>query len=331
MSRFIVSLMVIALATPVFAMGGKKPTDHSTTKRVLKKRIDVGKIKARPFTIPGGGSFDFEAAVNAQIITVLQKSGRFTFRVPGMTSTSVIDKFLHPAPMAVEAVGPVPSCEVDMSQFKLEGMVTGFEFLSSFGIRFGYTVNGDLNGVSGDIGIKVDTAQMDLSMYLADVLSGFSAASSNVKSNQTKTQISANINFQNFTLGPQYYFETPLARVSEKGLAKAVNDLVSQTDKLSWEAHVLEDQDVRVWINAGARAGIQVGDEFEIYNLEYLWDGPPCEIGSRYRGSIPTPKPVSIIRIDSLGDDISAGAPVMQTVDNPQPGAKVVVHKLVGR
>lgn len=51
------------------------------TARYLKKKINLGRIKAEAFKVPGGGTFDLEKALNDQIINVLDDSGAFVFDI----------------------------------------------------------------------------------------------------------------------------------------------------------------------------------------------------------------------------------------------------------
>lgn len=307
--KFLSVFAVFFVAFFSMAMGSKRP-DAKPSVRQLKMSIEVGKIEARSFNVPGGASFDFQSALNAQLLDVLQSTNRFIFKKPTVLAAQV------------------PSCTLDTPQLHVDGNANSFEFLGSGGIRFGYTPDGRLDGVSGNISINVSQAQLDLSLWGIDPLAHFLRVSTNVGSRETNTKIGASINFKDFELGPEYFFRTPLAKVTKKGIEKAVSNIIAQAEKISWEAHVIQNNDTHVIINAGRNSGIKRGDKFKIYNVTHYWKGEPCN--SDYLGSTSTDKPVALVVVDKEpGDDLSEAFVYMQDPDrNVAVGAKVHIEAL---
>ena len=60
------------------------PAASGAPARYLKKNVVLGEITAAQFTeIPyGGGSFDFQSAINSQAVNVLNQSGAYVFTAP---------------------------------------------------------------------------------------------------------------------------------------------------------------------------------------------------------------------------------------------------------
>jgi hypothetical protein len=348
MTRKLVTLL-FSVMTAIPLMGASSCQQPVQPARALKKKIVLGHIGASAFTLPGGGTFDFESAMNTQVYDALRQVDGFVFDAPSPTVTSAEGTFLSLSPysekdqrLLMEAYGATtgngfvtfatlndpPACEIDIPQARFDGHVNGFEFASSIGVTFGYNPTGDYRGVSGTISVHVTTAQMDLVMFGSDPLSKTQIASSDVQSNQSKTNVDATINFQDFSLGPKFYFETPLAKVSEKALEKAVTDIKSQTDQLKWVGRVLKNDGKRILINAGARANLKVGDRFDIYNVEHVWVGTPCGQDAVYKGEVPGQQAVATIQISSLGDDISYGDVVGNSITPAVSGARVLINQL---
>ena len=60
-------------------------------------------------------------------------------------------------------------------------------------------------------------------------------------------------------------FRSTLSKTFSKALDKCVGWIVANMDKLPWEGKILKSQGSEVYINAGANAGVKVGDTFTIY------------------------------------------------------------------
>lgn len=223
-----------------------------------------------------------------------------------------------------------PKCIVDLSQVYLQGNINAFEFTGGGGLSFGYTPSGNNSGVSVDARLHVDMARMDLTMLGSDPLTGATIASTTVGSNYTNTKVDADINFQEFKATPSMFFSTPLAKVTLKGLDKALAELKKQTIKTPWMASVSKIlSDNQVLVNAGERAGIQPGDSLAIYKVEHYWQGTACE--SPYLGNQMSDSPVATITMlkPSPGSMSSVGV-VNGKTDGLKRGYVVMINKLSG-
>jgi len=225
-------------------------------------------------------------------------------------------------------VDSTPQCVVDLPHFQISGNVNSFEFQSSFGINFGYTPGGNYSGTSGSVSMKVSKAQMDLVMIGKDPLTRALATSSNVNSNQTKTDLGLTIDFSQFQGNPNYYLSTPLAKVSQKGLELALKDFKKQSDQQLWVGRILKNiNKEELMVNHGSQAGLMKGDQFEIYNVDHFWEAEPCT--SAYVGSKRTTSaPVAIVEVDQLSQSSSVTKYVFKGKENIRRGAEVIVKKL---
>jgi hypothetical protein len=226
-------------------------------------------------------------------------------------------------------VDNTPQCVVDLPHFQLYGNVNAFEFQSSFGISFGYNQAGDHTGVGGSVSLKVAKAQMDMVMLGKDPLTRALVTSANVGTDQTKTDINLTIDFSQFQTNPSYYLSTPLAKVSQKALELSLQTFKKQTDKQLWVGRVLKNvKDEYLFINHGGLAGLMVGDQFEVYNVEHVWEGEPCT--SNYVASRRSPAtPVAIIEISQVNSTNSVAQYVFRSSEHVRKGAEVIIKKLV--
>jgi hypothetical protein len=176
------------------------------------------------------------------------------------------------------------------------------------------------------IGINIQWAQLDVSMMATHPLTQGLLAAANINSKQTKTQVNFALNVGAFTIGPSAYYQTPLAKVTEKALKSGVDSLYSQLKgQEEWYSRVLMNHDTHLVILGGTNVKAKVGDQFNIYNELYYWDGDPCN--SKYYGGGAS-APVATIQLDWVGDEVSRGKVITQTDENPVLGAKVKILKL---
>ncbi len=300
--------------------------------RVLKKRALVGQIQTRPMNIEGGGQFDFAFVANMQLYNLINESERYVMpRLEKSTSHGamlssadykVYSGWQSKAKSIISMKGSKEAeCLLHSPQVKIGGSIRSFEFKSKGGLDFGLGPGSDL-GYIPRAAISVTTAALNLGLEVEDAINGTILAASEASSNQTKTKINLKLDFGSFSLGPSFYFESPLADVTHRALSKVINDLTAQLDDEPWTSRVIERHDTHLVILGGRRSGIQVGDQFEIYNESHHWRGEPCN--SDYLGGVPTTQePVAVIEISHLGEDIAHGRVIEQTLINPVLGAKV--------
>ncbi|MBX2987410.1 MAG: hypothetical protein KF802_05905 [Bdellovibrionaceae bacterium] len=312
--------------------------------RELKKIVDLGTISSPNLVIPGVGAFDFKFVANQQIYAILLESEGFALRylppvTPASSRTEVLnglsanDKLVFRKALDGGSNSQVnwskeASCMVNMPQARLYGSVNSFEMIGGGGISLGFTPSGTMagTGIGGNLNFQLESAQMDFSLMAAQPVSGGLMAASNVTAKQTKTNINLGINLGMFSLGPSYFYQTPLASVTKNALTLGVKGLKEQLQKEEWFTRVLANHDSHVTIIGGANLNLKKGDEVAIYNELYYWDGEPCASNYRGGGAI---NPVAIGRIETAAEEISIVKLIQQTDENAVIGAKVKLHRYV--
>ncbi|MBK9323367.1 MAG: hypothetical protein IPM97_10560 [Bdellovibrionaceae bacterium] len=336
------------IVTAGLMMGNQSCQQEPVAPRELKRMIEMGKVISPKIDLPQGGSFDFEFVANQQIYGVLQKSEHFALRyappvesVPDMPSrgsqktvnVSSNDRtmlkafaanggFSEKAQYSTEA-----ECMINLPSSRIAGSVNAFEMIGGAGVKIGFTQAGPINvGGLSNVGIAIQWAQLDLSMLATHPLTQSVLAATNVSSKQTKTQVNFTLDVGGFSVGPSAYYQTPLAKVTQKALTTGAEELYKQINsKEEWYSRVLMNHDTHLVMLGGTNVNAKIGDRFNIYNELYYWEGEPCR--SRYYGG-GSSSPVATIEIDWVGDEVSRGKVVDQTDENPVLGAKVKILKL---
>lgn len=336
----------VLLSAAGMMMGNQSCQEQPVATRELKRIVEMGKITAPSITLPQGGSFDFQYVANQQVYAVLQNSDHFALRygtpVVPVTTNSVSTKALNISSgdqkmMKVSALNNGVSekpqyskdaeCLINLPNARIGGSVNAFEMIGGVGVQIGFNAAGpiDVSGLTG-LGFNIEWAQLDLSMMATHPLTAGLLSAANVNSKQTKTKVNFTLNVGAFSVGPSAYYQTPLAKVTDKALQSGVSSLYDGLKtKEEWYSRVLMDHDTHLVILGGNNVGAKVGDQFNIYNEIYYWEGDPCN--SKYYGGVGS-NPVATIEIDSVGDEISFGKVINQTDENPVLGAKVKILKL---
>ncbi len=232
-------------------------------------------------------------------------------------------------------IAAVPSCEINIPQYLLEGNVNSFEFNGSGGVTFGYNQNGADSGVGGAASIQVSSASMSLSMEALNPLNDAQIYADTVSADQTSTNLNATIDFSQFSVSPNYYNSTPLASVSLNGLELGVQGIKSQSDAAGWVGRVVQfEGSSSVLINGGYVTGIQQGDTFNIYNDQFFWNdnSKPCAAGNTYLGSQHMPStPVAVATVGPIdqSSNIAIATIVLTGQTAPILGAEVIPLNLV--
>lgn len=341
------------LSTAGLLMGNQSCQQQQVApQRTLKKIVEMGSIKSPSVQLPAGGTFDFRFVANQQMYGVIAESEKFALRSSppiiqdpsGLTDSKYFNVSTNDAKMVQKALNGKSSdvvfsreswCMVNMPQAKLAGSVNSFEMVGGGGLSLGFGQSGPITtglGVSGNF--NVEYLQLDVSLRAEPPLKGpytTQLGAVNVTADQTKTKVSIGIDLGMFSLGPSFYYQTPLAAVTKNAFTTALSDLSKQI-KEDWYTRVMVDNDVEMILVGGRDVGLEVGDELLVYNENHGWSGEPCN--STYAGNTGTGSSsyYAKIVVSSVGDNLSEAKVVEISPTSPngraEVGAKVRLSRL---
>ncbi len=227
-----------------------------------------------------------------------------------------------------------PYCELDYADYELDANLIGFEMRDKFGIDVGFKpTGGPLSRVG--VGFQSESGKMTINMKLNDSLQPLEELT-NVMGEGTFTKTNFSIGFDllmGIGLGTSIYSETPVGRLSEKTMV----DSYKKTQKeLSAFATEWNTKVVRVLsptefiIPAGSIAGLRVGDQVKLFNLDIEWESTPCRSGVVFQRETTT-LPIAKAQVVQL-ENKAALLRVYESAgdaDLVELGARVKVEKLV--
>lgn len=333
-------ILVLAVAPLFMANKGCDKQEAQVQGRTLKKRVELGKINSAAFDLPGGGHFDFQFVANAQMYEVIQETGHFTMpyleptptlRQSKLKSYSKLDSSLLKKWMNKVSTPQIPedvACLISMPQAYIGGSIKSFEMVGGGGLTIGFGPGGafDVSRVPS-ASVLLSFAQLDVGLVAYSPVRKTVLATGSATAKQTKVDLNLTIDFGQFTLGPKFFFQSPLSKVTKKALTKAVEELSASLSAEPWKGRIHYNHDGLVLIEGGEDVGLMVGDTLDIYNENHFWEGEPCK--SRYKGSTRSKTPVATIKVVSVGEALSEAEAISQTDWNPQPGDLLLVNTLV--
>lgn len=88
------------------------------------------------------------------------------------------------------------------------------------------------------------------------------------------------------------------------------------------------NNDTHIAFRGGYRAGVKIGDTFQVTNLHYAWEGAACYTRLKYKIPL-TVSPIAEATVVSVGDNVSVAIVKYLMEQKIQPGAQIKVLKLV--
>ncbi|MCX7978798.1 MAG: hypothetical protein N2578_07320, partial [Bdellovibrionaceae bacterium] len=282
MKRLVMIMSLGPMALLLMGNKGCEDKKQPPKARELKKIVEVSRLVSPAIELPDGKKFDFQFVANQQLVGVLAESDGFTFRyqppiIPSRSSeqefnmtTSDREAFKSMSEKAGHSsyarFSKEATCMINLPMARIGGSINSFEMIGGGGLALGFTPNGPHPvGFLGGVDFNVEFAQLDLTMMALRPLTNSVISAVNVNSKQTKTKVSFTLNLGQFALGPRFYYQTPLAAVTKKGLTTGVSQLKSEMEKEPWYSRVLVDHDTHIIVIGGRDVGLEVGDQLAVY------------------------------------------------------------------
>lgn len=234
----------------------------------------------------------------------------------------------------------LPACLYDLPQSLLGGEVISFQMTGGGGIGIGYGPGGDLPGSAAGR-INFQSSKLELGLRTDDPLTQQAIAIGDGIARQSQVQFGLDF-VPGVPVGISFFYNTPITDVIRNAMDDGLNQIVDRYKNLLstnkdwnevWESRVIYDpeivnNDTHIAFRGGYRAGVKIGDTFQVTNLHYAWEGAACYTRLKYKIPL-TVTPIAEATVVSVGDNVSVAVVKYLTEQKIQPGAQVKVLKLV--
>ena len=143
------------------------------------------------------------------------------------------------------------------AQILIKGRITEFERNTSSSGQ-GLSIKGF------SIGAKRSSAHIAVIIQLIDSTTGEIIDSQRVEGKANSGGLSIGYD-GDFSIGSSSFKKTPLGKAVQLAIDRAVNYISQRLKDVPWKGRVVLVKGNKVYINAGRKAGVQVGDEFFVY------------------------------------------------------------------
>lgn len=319
-----------------FVIGNPVPTS-------LMLASQGGQFKTQRITDASSAEAAPSGLVSGRDVAVLEKYGLLRqTRLEGQSLIQgrVSQKDVVEGKSSATEVTKLPACLYDLPQAQLGGEVISFQMTGGGGIGIGYSPGGDLPGTAAGR-IDFQSSKLELGLRTDDPLTQQAIAIGDGIARQTQVQFGLDF-VPGVPIGVSFFYNTPITDVIRNAMDDGLNQIVDRyknilsTDKdwnQVWESRVIYDpeivnNDTHIAFRGGYRAGIKIGDTFQVTNLHYRWEGAACYTRLKYKIPL-TVTPIAEATVVSVGDNVSV-AVVKYLIDQSiQPGAQIKVLKLV--
>ncbi|MDE2059231.1 MAG: hypothetical protein KGL31_02075 [candidate division NC10 bacterium] len=227
-----------------------------------KKRIAVAKFDAAGAFMAQYGVWDIGGGLAAQLTTALVNSGHFI-----VVERAELMPVMREQEMAMQKiVSRETVAQVSRilgAQLLVAGSVTEFDQGAGGGsLHLGVGAASGLLG--GLLGAQTTRGVVGMDVRVIDTTTGQVVQSHRVEANTSQSGISADINVQQVTFGGDAFNKTVLGLATRQAIEQAVMFIIRSTEPVPWTGRVVEVTGNQVYINAGAGAGVKLGDRFTV-------------------------------------------------------------------
>lgn len=157
------------------------------------------------------------------------------------------------------------------AQLLVKGEITHFQASTTGG-------GGGLSIKGFRIGGGTDKAEINAVIYVVDSTTGQVVASKKVVGEASRTSLDVGFVDRDWGVDLGGFKKTNVGKAVEKAIDEAVFFISAQIGRIPWEGTVIMVKDGMVYINRGAREGVEAGQSFSVGRVEQLRDPDTGEL-----------------------------------------------------
>jgi curli biogenesis system outer membrane secretion channel CsgG len=266
-------LCLLVLSAGWAGQGLAAPTDHAAilvapASRVPgpKRTVAVGQIDVvGPYANPSVTSVG--GAIAGMLSTALDESGQFIVVERDALPSIVTEQTLAKAGVSTGTDAPRPGAILP-ARYIIVGSVTDYtppSAGSGGGLSFGGSTALTLGGSHGDVA---------LDLRIVDTRTGAVLKAFKVKRKLSSFNVGLSSSYSGVPVATNKFFNSPLGDATRHALTDAVQIIADTLAATPWQGQIVDVDGGRIYINAGAEAGVAVGDRFAVQRVGKTFTDP---------------------------------------------------------
>ncbi|MCP5366387.1 MAG: hypothetical protein H6907_16870 [Hyphomicrobiales bacterium] len=294
-----------------------------------KRVVAVGKFDAVGAFKQKYGDWDVGGGVSSMLTTALKESDRFIVLERANVSQILSEQELKGQKLVHQGSGPQIGKIIGVNimiygsvvEFGADDQGGGFS-LGASGSSGGGGGGGLLGSVlSAAVSKQSSSGKVVLEVRFVDtttteILEVFRAAE-----DIDNSSWDLSLGYKGISMGTNQFYKTPLGHAVRKAITRIVIQAAARANQTPWSAQVVEFDQQEIYINAGGRAGVRVGDRFQVERIVKIFTDPSTGqiLGKRK-------KVVGTIELTGVEDKLAFGSFVPLSNLEPQRGDLVVME-----
>ena len=194
----------------------------------------------------------------------------------------------------------VPECLVEYEEYQLDVHLNAFEIYSKKGFQFGFNLGEGLLQLLG-FSFKTEKGLMSLYMGLSESVNPTSWVSYvEGQATMKKRDFRFNIGVSQFNGGLSYFKQTPMNTLTGNSIKNGFSNMEKEMEakQVNWKTRVVHSNEgqSRLVVPVGNVSGLRIGDQFNVFNVNYVWEGDPC-VSELLIPAKTTTKPIAITEV----------------------------------
>jgi curli biogenesis system outer membrane secretion channel CsgG len=281
MRRPLVMLTVVALFGLLLGSAGQCPA----AEKGLRYTIAVSQFENQS---NWRGQWSLGDAYAAVLTDSLNQTGRFIVLGEKVMRSEAMDEQDFAASGRAAGGGKqVTIGQMTPAQLLVKGDITHFSEETSGG-------GGDINVKGFRFGMKGNTVEINVVMYIVDSSTGQVMASKRCYGKVSKKGLSVGLSTDGFSGDVGGFKKTNAGKAMEQAVDEGVCFLVSMLDEIPWTGSVILVKGNQVYINRGEREGVAVGQTFNVGESVILRDPDTGEVLDQSMDSAGTVRVVKV-------------------------------------
>ncbi len=281
-----------------------------------KRTVAVGKFSATGAFTSKYGSWDIGGGLAAMLTSALVESERFIVIERAQVQQLLSEQQLKGSGAVSETTGPDLG-RLTGVQYFIYGAVTEFGVDDEGGgIGIGGSGGNLLGGLlSGALSHQSSSGKVAMDLRIVDASTGQVLEVKRVEEPVESSGVDLSVGYEGVSLGGNKFWKTPLGEACRRALTRAVQHFAQEANDRPWTGQVVDYDGGVIYINAGGRNGIQVGDSFRIERIvKKLTDPATGEILMLRKA------PLGLVKVDFVEPKIAAGTFTAIDVQAPERG-----------